>query len=107
MIRIQAEGTCLPSVHANDDMDDAGLGATDATDDPGELERELESFLRCTGTYTPEFNDEELEALDEGRPRLSRSKSILGIEAEIGAEVLSTESSDEYRDILSEVVERV
>lgn len=69
-------------------MDEAGLGGTDDTD---EAEEVFDSFLRCTGMYTPEVDDEELDAREEGRSRLRRSKSMLGIDDEVEAAVLFTE----------------
>lgn len=56
-------------------MDDAGLDGTDDTDEAEELM--FDSFLRCTGIYTPEVDDEEQDAREEGRSRLSRSMSML------------------------------
>ena len=81
---------CLRSADANDVVDHAGL---EGTDDIGELV--LESFLRWTGTYTPEL-DEVADARDEGRSRLSRSMSMLamGCEPEVVG-VLSMESNEE------------
>ncbi|KZP16928.1 S-adenosyl-L-methionine-dependent methyltransferase [Athelia psychrophila] len=84
-------------IYANEDRDDAGLGGSDDTDEPGEPETAFESFRLCTGTYTPELDaDEELDAREEGRSKLSRSRPVLGIGDEVGADVLSMESKEEY-----------